>query len=44
MPRIAETFHNGNRDCIETIEASAMQKALIGLETILKQFERLWDG
>lgn len=41
MPKIAETFHNGCRDCIETIEVSAMQKVLIGLESILKQFESL---
>lgn len=41
MPRIAETFHNGCRDRIETIEVPAMQKVLIGLERILKQFEGL---
>lgn len=39
MPKIVETFHNGCRDSIETIEASAMQKVLRWLESILKQFE-----
>ncbi len=42
MPKIVETFHNGCRDSIETIEASAMQNVLRGLESILKQFESLW--
>ncbi|QBD75847.1 Zn-dependent exopeptidase M28 [Ktedonosporobacter rubrisoli] len=36
MPSIVETFHNGSRDSIETIEASAMQKVLQGLKNILK--------
>lgn len=40
MPRIVETFHNGCRDSIEIIEASAMQQVLRWLENTLKQFER----
>ena len=38
VPKIFETFHNGFRDSIETIEEAAMQKVLNWLETIIKQF------
>lgn len=41
MPKIAETFHNGCRDSIETIEVPTMQAVSHWLESILKQFESL---
>jgi len=43
MPTIIETFHNGGRDAIETIEASAMQTVLHWLESILMQFSSLYS-
>lgn len=42
MPTIAETFHNGCRDAIETIEASAMEAVLRWLESLLMEFSGLY--
>jgi len=42
MPTIVETFHNGCRDAIETIEAPAMEAVLRWLESLLMQFSSLY--
>lgn len=42
VPTIVETFHNGCRDAIETIEAPAMQAVLRWLESLLMQFASLY--
>lgn len=42
MPTIVETFHNGCRDAIETIEGSAMATVLRWLESILIQLSSLY--
>lgn len=42
MPTIVETFHNGGRDAIATIEAPAMEAVLQWLESLLMQFSSLY--
>ena len=43
MPTIVETFHNGCRDAIATIEAPAMEAVLRWLESLLMQFSSLYS-